>query len=317
MLRLIWIFFLFIPVLLSAQKDSTTLSEINYDDFGGVVLMDSIVVRASRTGFDVQDFIGMVQKDESFYKAFRNIRRLSYSAENEIRFYSKKRKQKARYFSTSTQHFQDDCRTMTFANESISGNYLKRKKKLRYYTAKMYDQLFFVHDKVCQPADATDDPPAPKKGMEKHIQELKKLIFSPGEKVDVPVIGKKTAIFSKKMAKYYDYSITSKKYKNKVDCYVFSAEVKPKFQKKKKDKTVIKTLRTYFEKSSLQVVARVYDLQYYGALFDFDISMRIELRKIGELYVPEYLEYNGFWNIPAKKPEIANFHAKFYDYQLN
>ena len=296
-------------------QDTSALFELDYDDFGGVVLIDSIVVSASRTGFDVEDFIQMVREDKSFYQAFRNIRTRSYSAENEISMFSKKRKEKAKYNSQTRQTSEGLCRTMAVLNEDVKGNFYKRKKRIRYYTAKMFDQLFFTHGKVCQSAQATDDPPAPSKGMQKHITELKKLIFSPGEKADVPIIGKKTEIFSKKMAKYYDYSITSQVYKDGVDCYVFSAIVKPEYLTHKEDKTVIKSLNTYFEKSNFQVVARDYQLKYYGALFDFDIKMKIELKKHGDLYVPEYLEYDGFWNVPMKKPEVSKFYSRFYDYE--
>ena len=297
-----------------AQKDSTAQSVYDFGDFGGVVLMDSIVVSASRTGFDIQDFIRIVREDESFYKAFRNIRTRSYSSENKITMFTKKGAPKATYASIIQQISDGSCRTMNTFNEVVSGNFYKRKKKLRYYTANLYDHLFFTHGKVCESAGATDDPPAPKKNMEKHISELKKLIFSPGEKADVPMIGKKTEIFSEKMAKYYDFSITSSTYKNGIDCYVFSAVIKPEYQTRKENKTVIKSLHTYFEKSNFQVVARDYQLKYFGALFDFDIKMKIELIKIGDLYVPEYLEYDGFWDIPMKKPEISKFHARFYDY---
>lgn len=298
-----------------AQEDTSTLFSLDYDDFGGVVLIDSIVVSATRMGFKVEDFIEMVKEDESFYRAFRNIRTRSYSSENGIKMFSKKGKEKANYHNKMRQSSDGLCRTMDILSEEVSGNFYKRKKKLRYYTAKMFNQLFFTNGKICQSAEATDDPPASNKGMQKHITELKKLIFSPGEKADVPIIGKKTEIFSEKMSKYYDYSITSSLYKGKTDCYVFAAVVKPEYQTRKEDKTVIKSLYTYFEKSNFQVVAREYQLKYYGALFDFDIQMKIELGKFGNLYVPEYLEYDGFWNVPMKKPEISKFYARFYEYE--
>ena len=53
------------------------------------------------------------------------------------------------------------------------------------------------------------------------------------------------------MATYYDFSISSKKYKDGTDCYVFGVKIKPEYTVKKKGKTVIKTLETYFEKSNL------------------------------------------------------------------
>lgn len=307
--------FLSLQIMLNAQSDTSSLSTYNFDDFGGVVLIDSIVVSASRTGFDIPDFIRIVRQDESFYTAFRNIRTLSYSADNQIVMYNKKQKEKANYKSQTHQTSDGTCRTMEILEESVSGNFYKRKKRLRYYTAKMFDQLFFTKGKVCESKSSASSPP-PKKGMAKHISELKKLIFYPGEKADVPLIGKKTEIFSDRMAKYYDFAITSDNYKDGTDCYVFSAVIKPLYETKKKDKTVIKSLYTYFDKSNFQVVARSYQLKYYGALFDFDINMKIELSKLDNLYVPAYLEYEGFWNVPMKKPEISKFHARFYDYEI-
>jgi hypothetical protein len=309
-----FLLFLF-PFSLVAQEET----RYDFGDFGGVVLMDSIVVSASRTGFDIQDFIRLVREDESFYQAFRNIRTLSYLADNQLVMYDKKSEEQATYRSKTRQFSDGDCRRMEFLTESISGNFYKRKKKkkLRYYTFKLFDRLFFTHGEVCETTvESGQQVASSPKGMEKHVSELKKLIFSPGEKADVPLIGKKTEIFSEEMSAYYDFSITSKIYKDSIDCYVFSAVIKPEFQERKVDKTVIKSLNTYFDKSTFQVMARDYQLMYYGALFDFDIMMKIELKKLGELYVPAYLSYDGFWNVPLKKPEISKFSSRFYDYVI-
>jgi hypothetical protein len=276
--------------------------------------LDSIVVVASKNSFNIEDFVELVREDKSFYKAFSNIRSLSYSADNQIKMYDKKERVKASYSSKTTQYFDGECRTMVTNQQQVDGNFYKRKKKYRYYTAKMYDHIFFTHGKVCT-KDTPPDYSAQLKGIDKHVLELKKLIFSPGEKADVPLIGKKTEIFSEEMANYYNYSISSKSYKNGEECYVFGVSLKPEFVQKKKSKTVIKSLETYFEKSNFQVVARAYTLAYSSTLFDFDVSMEIELKKIGKLYVPEFIRYEGFWDIPTKKPEIAVFTAKFYDFR--
>ncbi len=312
-LTLLMLSFYLVPASTLAQVPDTSHS--NFYDFGGVILMDSIVVSASKTGFNVADFIDIVRKDESFYQAFRNIRTLSYSAHNKIQMYTKKQRLKAYYENSIKQHSNGTCRSMRILSDTVSGNFYKRKGRLRYYTSKLFDQLFFTKDTICEHHTSIKQQ-VPKKGMRKHIHELKKLIFTPGEQADVPMIGKKTAIFSEKMAKYYDYTIRSEWYKDKVDCYVFSAVVKPEFQTRKADKTVIKSLHTYFDKENFQVIARSYQLKYYGALFDFDVKMKIELEKLDDLYVPVYLEYDGFWDIPTKKPEISRFHARFFDYQI-
>ena len=149
--------------------------------------------------------------------------------------------------------------------------------------------------------------------MSKHVEELKKLMFKPGEKADVPFIGKKTAIFEAKMHKYYDYKIRSALYQDSIDCYVFTVAVKPKYLKKKKGKTVIKFLETYFDKSSFQVIARTYQLKHKTAIYDFDVLMDIKLGKLGDLYVPEYIRYKGTWDVSFKKRETAKFEMQVYD----
>ncbi len=307
---LIFLVVVLVNTVTLSQRDT---SVYNFGDFGGIILLDSVVVSASRNTLDIQDFIDMVRNDQSFYKAFNNIRHLSYLADNQIEMFSKKHKTKAKYIIQTKQYFDGKCRNMKFINESVKGNFFKKNRKHRYYTAKMYDRIFFTHGKVCN-SEKIPDFNQNLKGMEKHIQELKKLIFSPGEKANIPLIGKKTAIFSKEMSKYYDYSITSKKYKDAHDCYVFGVSVKPEFQKNKKGKTVIKTLETYFEKSTFQVIARNYSLAYSGSLFDFDVNMEIELKKIDDYYVPDFIRYDGWWDIPTKKPEISVFTARFYEY---
>jgi len=298
-----------LPCLFS-QEDSTFY---DFGDFGGIILLDSIVVSASRNSLDVEDFVDMVRSDESFYKAFNNIRRLSYSADNQITMFGKKGKSKAAYQSLTKQNYDGQCRTMEIVREDVKGNFFKKKRKYRYYTAKMFDRVFFTDGKICQDETSFEIEDS-KRGMEKHIQELKKLIFSPGEKADVPFIGNKTMVFSEEMSVYYNYSIKSKNYKNGVDCYVFGVEVKPEYQHRKEGKTVIKKLETYFEKSNFQVIARNYTLTYSGSLFDFDVNMEIELKKVDNYYVPDFIKYDGWWDIPTKKPEISTFSARFYDF---
>ena len=113
---------------------------------------------------------------------------------------------------------------------------------------------------------------------------------------------------------YYNYAIRSKPYQDQRDCYVFTAEVKPEFQTRKEDKTVIKFLETYFDKETFQVVARRYQLQYFGLAFDFDVTMEIELQQVQvdgvNKYLPQKVIYNGWWDIPARKPEISQFTLK-------
>ncbi|MGK0363797.1 MAG: hypothetical protein ACI85O_000850 [Saprospiraceae bacterium] len=288
----------------NAQTDSL------YEYFGGVIYLDSMTVTASRSGFDVSDFIDKVETDNSFYQSFKNTRHLSYSTENQIFIKNDKNKLKADYYSKTKQISDGNCREMIVDEEKVNGNFYKKKKEYRYYTAKLFDRVFHTHDKVCEDEKEDADKESPS-GMEKHYQELKKLIFSPGQEANVPLIGKKTAIFTEDMRPYYTFSIRSKNYLDGTECYVFTATVRPDF---KEDKTVIKYLETWFRKDNFQITARNYRLKYFSLLFDFEVEMKVKLTKIGSLFVPEKIDYKGFFDIPLKKAEYGEFSVRLYDF---
>ncbi len=304
---------LLFPCFLNAQDtDSIDL------DFAGFFYLDSVVITAQEQGFDVNEFIEMVQNDQSFYLAFKNSRFISFDAQNDIEMFDKKSRSIASYFSQSQQIYDGECRTMTFSNEDVSGKvYKKQKQKVfKYYTMKMYDRLFFTKGKKCgknnQNSNIHIDEDA--KGMEKYVNQLKKLIFSPGKRIDLPLIADKTEIFSEKMRPFYDYSILSKEYKmddKVIDCYVFTVQVKDEYKNDKKS-TVIRHLETYFSKEDFQVLARDYQVKYFGTLFDFDVFMHIDLTTKNNQYLPTFIQYDGWWNVPLKKKETAKFEILYY-----
>ncbi len=303
----VWIIIFSVPCF--AQQDSLDTYE---DDFGGLFYLDSIVVKASRTGLDLDDFVEMVQTDTSFYRSFRQLRFTNYTSHQDLKMYDKKGDEKSFYRSKLEQKVDGLCRKINFIEEEHAENYFKRKNKHRFYTGKLLDVLF--QKEVCETQYASSSQAGDSgSSTGRHVQELKKLIFQPGQKADVPMIGKKTAIFDKKMAPYYNFSITSEIYKGTIECYVFTAELKPEFQTKKQDKTVVKFLETYFNKSSFAIVARNYHLAYYSALYDFDVKMEIECREFGESFLPARISYDGFWDIPGKKPEIGQFSINIVD----
>ena len=299
--------FLFLFLIGSVFQSS---AQVEVEGFGGIINLDSITVTASRAGFDVADFVDLVLKDKSFYQAFTNLRHHSYDFTNHIEILDKKNQVTASYDSRARQNSDGDCRSMEEWDLTVKGKFFKnkKKKKHKYYTAKLYDRLFFTKDTVCESVRVYEGDGDLR--QEGHIDKLKQLVFSPGEKINVPLIGKKMEIFEPRMAKFYDYEINSVTYKEDQPAYVFSAVVKPEYQNHKKDKTVIKSLQTYFDKTSFQVLARDYRLQYSGALFDFDVTMRIELKKVNEKYVPSFLSYDGDWKVAVKRRERVRFSMK-------
>ncbi len=292
--------------------------ETGVKNIAAVVQLDSVVIVAQKAGFSVEDFIAFVREDESFYRAFKNLRTASYRFDVEMEFQDRKERQKASYRAAQVQYFEASCRWMEILESSSSGNFFKKRKlpKYKYYTAKLYDRLFCTVGKVCNEQsmpdpDGTEDE---KRKMEGHVEELKKLIFSPGEKANVPFIENKTAIFSERMSSFYDFMITSDAY-NGTECYVFTAAVKPGYADRE-GKTVIKYLSTWFRKEDFQVMARTYRLNHQTLLYTFDVEMDIRLTKRGTQYFPVQIGYDGFWNIPFKKYEKGTFTVRFSDFGL-
>ena len=292
-----------LPLQFFAQNPSIT------QDISAIVFLDSFVVTASKKGFAVADFIDIVQQDESFFRAFHNLRFAPHIAKNRVEIFNKKQKIKAANYHQTQQFMAGNCRTMDYLSEEIKGKYFKnkQKRKHRYYTARMHEQVFLTKGKVCGEPANPSIASTNLSGIQKHINELKKLIFQPGKEVDVPFVGGKTAIFQKDMLKYYDFYISSKTYKKDTDCFVFQAVAKPEYRS---SKTIIKYLETYFDKTDFQVLARNYHLKY-SSLFDFDVKMKVELTQLGDKYLPALVEYNGNWKIPTQRREIVKFSIDF------
>lgn len=280
-------------------------------DIAAYVTLDSVVVAAQKNGFDVEEFIRLVQHDRSFYAAFRRLRFTNYRAENEMTFFDKKNQQLAAYQSLTTQAIDVNCRSMKILSEKTQGNFYDKKKDYRYYTAKLYDRVFFTHGRVCANTQESKDSLGLNEdthGLEKYYQELKRLIFLPGEKAEIPIIGGRTEIFSPKLRPFYDYQITIKPFgDNGPECYVFVVKVKTEYLQRKENRTIIKYMETYFERKTLQVMGRKYEMDYQGALFSFDVTMNISLMKLAGKYLPQKVNYQGRWDVPFRKEERGKF----------
>jgi hypothetical protein len=274
------------------------------------VQLDSVVIAATRQGFEVEDFMRLVKEDESLHNAFHNLRRISCHFETQMQFKSKKKKVKAELSGNYNQQYDGRCRRLIDYQEVDTGNYYKGKsKKLRYYTSRMYDRVFVTREEVCDSDESSLNNAKNVDAIDSHTEELKKLIFSPGSKADVPFIGDKTALFSEEMWKYYDFSIKSDTF-NGVLVYVFDASVKNEYVDKE-SKTVFKTLTTYFAKSDFQVLSRTYRLAYSTLIYMFDVTMHVDLVRIEGEYYPSFVQYRGTWNIPTKKRETGSFTINF------
>ena len=72
---------------------------------------------------------------------------------------------------------------------------------------------------------------------------------------------------------------------------------------------------TWFDQKTLEVLGRNYSLSYKAGVYDFDVSMEVEMTKFEGLTVPRVLRYKGNWDVIFKKRERAQFTATLFDFK--
>jgi hypothetical protein len=290
------------------------LSGQNISEILPIIQLDSITIQAAKDDtLDLNGFISMIMTDETFYKGFKNLRSASFIFNNQISIFNKNKKQVAGYSSKAIQRYDPPCRTMTESDQVITGNFLESDGTYKWNTAKLFDRLFFTHGAVCNDTVIGIKPDANR--MEKNIQELKRLLFSPGSRTHVPLLGDKTAIFDQDMQPYYDYRFGLDTVYG-IEYYQFEVEVKPEFQERNENKTVIKKLTTWFEKNTHQIVRRDYHLEGNTIAYSFNVMMHVDMINIRDRYFPKSISYDGTWKIFTRKRESAKFTIGFSDFKF-
>jgi hypothetical protein len=71
---------------------------------------------------------------------------------------------------------------------------------------------------------------------------------------------------------------------------------------------------TWFNSKTFDIVARNYSLKYDAGVYDFDVKMKVQMKKVGNLLVPELLAYNGNWKVMFNKRERGVFTATLSDF---
>ena len=126
----------------------------------------------------------------------------------------------------------------------------------------------------------------------------------------------KLAVFDISMQKYYDYIISKKTYKDSLECYEFVCRMKNNLTEKEQDEALIRELVSYFDRNTFNVVYRKYVMKYDYWLIDLNVTVKVEMGYIQNQLVPLKIRYNGFWNTPFSKPEIANFKLINYNFDI-
>jgi hypothetical protein len=270
--------------------------------FNFPIELDSVVISS---GFDVKAFIRRVQTDTTFYKAFKSLHFVPYSAVNDIKVYDKDGKISATLHSRTKQHINNRCRTTEVLEQIVTGDIYKRNGDHNYYTEALFDHVFIAKKPVCNESDivAGSLNARPKGQKEKSEYELKQLLFNPGAKVSgVPFMGDRASIFDEDEARKYDFKVTLDKY-NSVPCYIFKITPKQGYE----SKVVYNELTTWFRKSDYSILARDYSLSYHTLVYDFDVRMKVRTQERDKKLYPTYISYDGNWHVFTQKRERVKF----------
>jgi hypothetical protein len=300
-----------IPVFICIIYCTTISAQKRIDTIGHKIIILSEVV--ANTKLNVPAFIDRIKNDTSFYKAFKNLHVLGFTALNDIRMLDKESNTKASLYSKTKQSVQNGCRTMQTLEQQTIGDIFNDDSSFNYYTAQMYASLFFTKGSVCGENNivgnkefSTED----KNGIEKHKEQLKMLFFDPGKKIPgIPFISSKTAIFDDDMGDKYDMSIDMDEY-NKTSCYIFTITAKPEY----KSDVVVDEMKTWFDDKTFEVVARNYTLSYDAGIYDFNVQMEVQMTHYNNYLVPALMRYTGNWKVFLKSRERGVFTATLFDF---
>ena len=301
-------YFLLISLFFSQVSFSQDQDSLDNVRLSQMIQLSEVVVR---NNLDINSFIKRVKNDTTFYKAFKNLRILSFTSLNDIRMKDKKGEIKASLQSKTRQHVLKGCRTMEVMNETSTGDFYEKNGDYNYYTAELYGGLFFTKGQICGETNmvaGTQRDVRSKSGIEKHKEQLKMLFFDPGKKIPgIPFMGDKTAIFDNDHIDLYDFSLDYVDY-NGQNCYLFTIKAKGG------SGVVIDNMSTWFNSSTMEIVARNYDLSYDAGVYDFDVHMEVQMTQFGNLTVPSTLRYYGTWDVAFKKKERGAFTATLFDF---
>jgi hypothetical protein len=268
------------------------------------VELDSFVVAS---GFDVNAFITRVRTDTTFYKSFKSLHLVGYTAENEFRAFDKEGTTTASMHSRTRQIREGKCRTTKVLEEHTTGDYYDRHHDYNYYTARLFAFLFFTDTPRCNENDIVAgslDVHGTGK-LEKSAWEMKQLIFNPGSPVSgVPFAGRKAALFDAGESEKYTFKISREVFDG-VPCFVFRITPRPGYERR----VIYNELTTWFRQSDYTIVARDYSLSYSTLVYDFDVTMKVRTRQIGDKLFPTSLSYDGNWHILTRRRERVKFNV--------
>ena len=295
-----FLFFIVFTVSSYAQR-------FNPDTILTVVIDSAVNIRSHR--LTAQDFIDAVLADTGFYKAFRNMKRYNFVADNRIYTYDKKNKVDGEIYRRIRHSVVNGRPKNEYLIKQDKGNMYKKNGKYQLYTAEMFDYIF---TNAYNSEFTSEGFLSSNAKNQSYKQKLKTLIFSPGRKVTgIPFLSGKTEIFGRDMRQFYQYEFTRGKYLDSIPVYRFKVIKKPSIAD---GDVMIRELTTIFDMRNFKILGRYVDMKYSNLLFDFDVKMNIELIPFNGELLPAKVSYQGNWDVPLHKEERASFLIQQRDY---
>ncbi|GAB2984969.1 hypothetical protein GCM10027049_24070 [Mucilaginibacter puniceus] len=282
----------------------------NPDTVMTVVIDSAVNIKSHK--LTAQDFIDAVLADTGFYKAFRNMKRYAFVADNHIYTYDKKNKVDGEIYRRIKHTVVNGKPKNEYLIKQDKGNIYKKNGKYQLYTAEMFDYIFT--NAYNSEFSANDGFFKGDGKNQSYKQKLKTLIFSPGRKVTgIPFLSGKTEIFGRNMRQFYQYEFTRGKYLDSIPVYRFKVIKKPSTAE---GDVMIRELTTIFDMRDFKILGRYVDMKYSNLLFDFDVKMNIELIPFNGELLPAKVSYQGNWDVPFHKEERASFLIQQRDYSI-
>jgi len=301
--------------LVFAAGSSAVVASAQVERIAAEVELDEVVITAQQAGFNVEGFIRQVMEDTTFHKAFLNTRYHPHRLRSLLKVRTKDEKETASLYRTGYLHRDGDQVWQQLDTVYEQGKLRNRDSTFRYLTAEMYDDVFFPKGRITADNTVASRKLVLQRGskLERYKSELKKFMFDPGSEIgSVPFIGDKLALFNEDMAPLYDFGIRADE-RNGHQCWVFSAAAKPEFRD---GRTVIKTMDTWFDHVTNNVIARQYRIAHSSIILDFDIKIRVENTIVEGALVPTLVDYDGDWDIPMKKRELVRFVLEYSGWRV-
>lgn len=287
-----------------------SLNSFAQDGIVRSIFLDSVMISSVSEGFSVEEFVHYVKTDTSFYQGFKNLRYYPHEYQSELTIFNPKNEQIGFLYRSGKYEVEDNILSVRIDSSYDDGKMYNRKGEYKYYTPEFFDYIFFPKDTLTVSKYSKRETENSDDKNEQNENDAKVIVFNPGSiKVEKSTTNskKKLAIFDISMQKYYDYKISQVFYKDSIECYSFSCVMKDSLSSKDKDDVLIRELVSYFDKENFKILYRKYVMQYDYWIVDLEVTVEVEMGYSNDVLVPKYIYYDGYWDIPFKKAEVANF----------